>query len=139
MKKIIYLATLGIAIAVFLTCFGQASLYDSPSDFIPAIISSNNRDIEFQKIGDTADQLLGLWYAENTETDSYSRLRFKADGSFQEDIYSRLTKEYLASIRGTYRTENDQLTFTITKAEQYRFSYRLTSDLLKLSPIVLNN
>ena len=139
MKRIIYLATLGVAIAVFLTCFGQPSSYDSPSDFIPAIISSNNEKIEFQKIGDTIEQLLGLWYAENKETDSYSRLRFNADGSFQEDVYSKLTKEYLASVRGTYRMEDEQLIFTITKAEQYHFSYQLTSDRLKLSPIVMDN
>ncbi|UCE74121.1 MAG: hypothetical protein JSV56_00070 [Methanomassiliicoccales archaeon] len=139
MKKIIYLVSLGAAVTVFLTCFGQPSSYESPSDFIPALISSNSQDIEFQKIGDTENQLIGVWYAENSETDSYSRLRFKADGSFQEDIYNKLTKEYLGSVRGIFIMENDQLSFTIMKAEQYLFTYQLTSNLLKLSPIVSNN
>jgi hypothetical protein len=135
MKKIIYLATLAVAIVVFLSCYGQPSSSESPSDYIPSLISSNNRDLEFQKIGNTVNQLIGLWYADNTETNSYSRLRFHENGTFQEDIYSELTGEKFATVEGAYRVDNNQLSFTLLNAEQYHFEFKLVVKLLKLRPL----
>lgn len=141
MKKIIYFLTLGVAIAVLLTCFGNLESNESPYEMNSALIlgNRNNQEIEFQKVVNTPHQLIGLWHAVNAKTNTYSRLRFNEDGTFQEDIYSGLTRGKMASIEGSYSTVDDQLTVTLANAEQYRFEFQLVVNLLKLRPIVLNN
>ncbi len=141
MKKIIYIFTLGVAIAVLLTCFGDLQSYESPSEMNSILIlgNRNNQEIEFQKVVNTPDQLIGLWHAENAKTNTYSRLRFNENGTFREDIYSGLNRGKMASIEGSYSMVNDQLTITLGSDEQYRFEFQLVANLLKLRPIVLNN
>jgi len=141
MKKIIYIFTLGVAIAVLLMCFGDLESYYYNSEMNSALIlgNRNNQEIEFQKVVNTPDKLIGLWHTENAKTNTYSRLRFNEDGTFQEDIYSGLTRGKMASIEGSYSAIDGQLTITLANGEQYRFEFQIGVNLLKLRPIVLNN
>ena len=143
MKKITYIVILGALVVVMgFSCPGcpgnvPSSYYDTYPN--SSLITSNNQEVELKKIDEVLDQLIGLWRAENRKTNTYSQLHFNEDGTFQEDIYRQLNREFKASIKGSYSTDNGQLTIILTNAEQYKFEYHLKTNRLKLSPIAENN
>ena len=135
MKKITYMTFLGFCIAILATCAGQPG-YDSPSEFSNSLISGNYHEIELLKIGSTQqNEIIGLWKAENVKNSSYSKISFDENGYVQEDIYSDLTGEKLATIEGRYTAQNDRLEISIIKGDIYQFEFTLKSGQLNLKSL----
>ena len=126
---------LGCCIAILATCFGQIG-YDSPSELSTPIISGHFQEIELLKIGITQqNEIIGLWKAINVKNNSHSKISFDENGYVQEDIYSDLTGEKLATIEGRYTTQNDRLEISIDKGDIYQFEYLFKSGQLKLKSL----
>jgi hypothetical protein len=144
MRKIHYVIMLGVLMIVMgFSCFGcpgtTQSKYDGPSTMSSVITTGSIQEIELKNIGETSNQLIGLWQADNRKTNTYSQLRFNADGTFQEDIYRELNHEFKASLNGSYSVDNNRLTIILTNSGLYKFEYHLAIDRLKLYPIIEND
>ena len=123
---------LGCCIAFLAACTGQPG-YNSPSELSTPIISGHFQEIELLKIEITQqNEIIGVWKATNVENNSHSKIRFDENGYVQEDIYSDLTGEKLATIEGQYTAQNDRLEISTIKGDVHQFEYLLKSGQLKL-------
>jgi hypothetical protein len=135
MKKITYVVILGCCIAFLAACTGQPG-YDSPSELNTPIISGHFQEIELLKIEITQqNEITGLWKAINVKNNSHSKISFDENGYVQEDIYSNLTGEKIATVEGQYTTQNDRLEISIINGDVYQFEFTISSGQLNLKSI----
>jgi hypothetical protein len=126
---------LGFCVAILVTCAGQPG-YDYSTEISTPIISGPFQEIELLKIGITQqNEIIGLWKAINVKNNSYSKIKFDENGYVQEDIYSDLTGEKVASIEGLYSTQNNRMEISIINGDVHRFEYLLNGAQLNLKAL----
>ena len=136
MKKIVYISMLGIFSLLLFSCFGGPERDYSTTEATISLISGHHSEVELLKVGNAQQiELIGLWKAKNVHTNTYSQIFFNENGYFQEEIYSNLTGEKMASIEGQYATQNDRLEISIDKGDVYRFEYLLNGAQLNLKSL----
>ena len=135
MKKYIFIGFMILTVAMFFGCWGQPERESgSTTQSMSFILNGNFGSVEYELFEAISDQqLMGTWQAKNEQQNASSKIQFTEEGRFQENVYSDLTNELLATYQGSYTVTNNLLIVTLYSGESYRFTYTLSGDYLKIS------
>jgi hypothetical protein len=135
MKKYIFIGFMILTVAMFFGCWGQPERESgSTTQSMSFILNGNFGSVEYELFEAISDQqLMGTWQAKNEQQNAYSKIQFTEEGRFQENVYSDLTNELLATYEGSYTATNNLLIVSLSTGESYRFMYTLSGDYLKIS------
>jgi hypothetical protein len=135
MKKYIFIGFMILTVAMFFGCWGQPERESgSTTQSMSFILNGNFGSVEYELFEAISDQqLMGTWQAKNEQQNASSKIQFTEEGRFQENVYSDLTNELLATYEGSYTATNNLLIVTLSTGESYRFMYTLSGDYLKIS------
>ena len=135
MKKYIFIGFMILTVAMFFGCWGQPERESgSTTQSMSFILNGNFGSVEYELFEAISDQqLMGTWQAKNKQQNASSKIQFTEEGRFQENVYSDLTNELLATYEGSYTATNNLLIVSLSTGESYRFMYTLSGDYLKIS------
>jgi hypothetical protein len=135
MKKYIFIGFMILTVAMFFGCWGQPERESgSTTQSMSFILNGNFGSVEYELFEAISDQqLMGTWQAKNEQQNASSKIQFTEEGRFQENVYSDLTNELLATYEGSYTATNNLLIVSLSTGESYRFMYTLSGDYLKIS------